>query len=98
MKYINAVYITAIAVIPMAITTLFAGPVLGMLWAELGTYLPVIGMIYSCIVLCGLMNEELKLEKDIKVYFYAACLSIIFIAATEILMRIAVSSVLNELI
>ena len=96
--YIKSVYITAIAVIPMAITTLFAGPVLGMLWAELGTYLPVIGMVYSCIVLCGLMNEELKLEKDIKVYFYAACLSIIFIAATEILVRIAVNSALNSLL
>jgi len=97
-KYIKAVYITAIAVIPMAITSLFAGPILGMLWSELATYLPVIGMVYSCVVLCGLMNEELKLEKDIKVYFYAACLSIIFIAAMEIIMRVAVSSALNSLL
>ena len=86
LSYTKFLSITSTAFVPYAIIQ-FAAAILGLIWSPLGVIAQFLGFIYLASILCTLMDSELKLEKEERIYFYTVCftvlLSVIYFVSTE---------------
>lgn len=98
LSFIKSLSITATSIIPMVVGSMVLSPIIGMIWSPLGIIFTVVGGIYSIIILYELMNKELNLEDDIKVYFNVACLGILVLVGYFSFMKIFSDSGLDTLL
>ena len=93
LSFIKTLSITTTSIIPAVIGAMALSPLAGAIWSPLGVVFMVTGMVYSMIILYELMNKELKLEGDTKIYFNLVCLGIIAVAGYYVYMKLFMSSV-----
>lgn len=96
-KFIKSVSIATSSIIPAALAILLLSPICSMIWIHLGIVVAIVGAIYSIVVLYELMNRELKLEGDMKIYFNLVCLGILVVAGFYISTRLTITALNNSL-
>lgn len=98
--FIKSLTISATSLMPAILGIMVLSPLLGIIWSPLGTACLIIGFIYTIILLYELMNDELQLEKNRKIFFYLICFSILltggFYTYTRIIMN-SISSIVGSL-
>ena len=77
-NYFKLVSITTVSFIPMFIAG-FVATVVAYIYLPLSVFVVFAAMVYSVITFIRCMNEEIKLESDMMVYFQTICLTVIFI-------------------
>lgn len=97
LSFIKSLSITSTSIIPVVIGAMIISPLAGKLWSPLSIVFMIIGSIYSLIILYELMNNELKLDSDTKIYFNLACLSILAVVGCYTFMKLFMSSVTSGL-
>lgn len=96
-SFVKMLAISTVSFLPIALGIYLLGPVFGLIWSDLNVIFIIIGLVYALVLLYVLTDNELKLEGNIKVYFYAACLAILLVIGYFILKQILISSVTNAL-
>ncbi len=96
-SFVKSLSISATSVIPAVCAVMILSPILGMIWSPLSMVLTIIGFAYSLIILYELMNSELNLEKDKKIYFNLVCFGLLIIAGYYAYMKLFISPVVDEL-
>lgn len=89
--------ISSLVVTPVLICSLLLAPILSLIWSELAMPVIIIGLIYTLILLYENMNNEIKLEGDMKYYFNLICLSILAIVIYFIYMKLVIASATDGL-
>lgn len=95
-NYMKLVAIVSISLLPAFLCHLILGPLLGQLWDKFALVIPLLGNVYMFVLLYELINEEVKLEKDAKVYFNLICFAIMVIALYFINIKYSVSAISSE--
>ena len=85
--------IAACAVAPMVICSLIISPLLTMIYAPLGMGVTVVGGVYTVLITYELINNEIQLEGNTKLYFNLICMSILAIAGYYLYMKFMMGSV-----
>jgi len=96
-SFIKNLSIAATSMVPIAVCSMLLAPIGGMIWVQLSFIFIIVGMVYSCAILFELLNTNIKLDGDIKIYFNAACTSVLLIAAYFIASRLLVSTLTKGL-
>ena len=96
-SFIKLLSISATAVIPAIIGIMILSPLAGKIWSPLSIVFMVVGAVYSFVILYELINGELKLEGDTKVYFNLICIGILAIVGYYAYMRLLMSSITGGL-
>lgn len=97
LQFIKSLSIAATSIIPALISTLILSPLLGKIWNPLSIVFMVLGCSYSLIILYELVNDDLKLEGDVKIYFNLVCFGLLVVAAYYVFMNLFMSSTLGGL-
>lgn len=97
LSFIKSLSIASTSVIPAVLGAMVVSPLIGKIWSPLSIIFVVVGCVYSIIILYELMNDELKLEEDAKIYFNLICLGILAVAGYYVYMRLLMSSVTSGL-
>ena len=97
LNFIKSLSISTTSVIPAVVGTMVLSPLAGKIWGPLSIVFMVVGAVYSLIILYELMNEELKLDSDTKIYFNIVCLGILAVAGYYAYMKLFMSSVTSGL-
>lgn len=97
LSFIKSLSIASTSVIPAIICGMIISPLAGKIWSPLSIVFIAIGGVYSFIILYELMNEELKLDGDKKIYFNLISLGILTIAGYYAFMKLFMSSLTSEL-
>ena len=97
LSFIKSLSISTTSVIPTVIGSMVLSPLAGMIWNPLSIVFMVGGAVYSLVILYELMNEELKLEGDTKIYFNLVCLGILAVAGYYAYIELFMSSVTSSL-
>lgn len=88
-SFAKTLAISASALIPYIVCSMILSTLGGYIWSYLSLFFSAAGFILAFVVLYELMNEELKLESDTKIYFNVACILIIaiggYFAMTKVL-------------
>ena len=96
-KFSKFLAIVSTTIIPVAIASLIISPLISMIFAELGIVVNIIGVIYSLIMLLGLIDNVVGLDnKDIKIYYHTACLST-FVIIILVILYISIGSAFDML-
>ena len=89
---------TTIAFIPVFLSSMIVGPILGWIAFDLAVIANIIGIIYTYVILIYGLNSELDLEdNDTKIYVNVACWAVITIVA-YIVIRMMITSMLGNLL
>lgn len=96
-NYLKLLAITALSILPIIIGTYIIGPLLGMINYKLEIGIFIIAMCYSIVLLSTLVNNEIGLEKDKKIYFNFICFAIIFVIIFFVIYQITIGSALDTL-
>ena len=96
-NFIKTLAIAATSVIPTVIAAMLISPILTLIWAPLGLIVSIAGFVYSIIILYELMNNEIQLEGDIKIYFNLVCFGILAVSGYYLYMELFMSSVAGDL-
>lgn len=88
--------ITSIAFLPMA-AGILSSVILGIIWSDLTLILFALGFVYSITSFATLLNEHFKLIGDTKIYVYAVCFSVYFIALYYISINILKTTIINSM-
>jgi hypothetical protein len=91
-SFIKTLSISATSVIPTIIGMMILSPLAGMIWAQLSIVFTAVGTIYSILILYELMNNELKLENDFKLYFNLICFGILVVGLYYVFMKFFMAS------
>lgn len=97
LSYIKLLSITTTSLIPAVLSVMIISPLLGMIWSSLSVVFLVAGCVYSMLIFYELMNNELNLVGDEKIYFNLVCLGIIVIAAYYAYLKLFVSVSTDDL-
>lgn len=89
--------ISALAITPMLICTLILTPLLTLVWAEISLPITIVGGIYTIILLYEGMNNEIKLEGNLKCYFNLICFSVLMISAYYLFINLFIGSITSGL-
>ena len=90
--FIKSVAITTSAALPLALGFLVVGPLFGLLWEPLAYVVAAATGIYSFLIFYELINNEVGLEKDKKVYFNLVCMMILACATYFTLVALFVNA------
>lgn len=96
-NYLKMVSIASVAFIPTSLGLYLLGPILGMLWYQFEIIFPIIGICYSIVILSTLVNTEIQLEKDQKIYFNFICYAIIFVILYFVIYQMTIGSAINQI-
>ena len=90
---------STISTIPVIICNLILSPLLVKLYEPLGSFITIIGVVYTLIILYEYMNSEIITNNNQKFYFNLVCLSIILIVCYFIYTKffIAPANDLNDI-
>lgn len=97
LSFMKSLSITATSFIPAVCGMMILSPILGKIWSPLSMLFSIVGIIYFLIILYELMNNELNLEKDKKIYFNLICLGILVVAGYFVGMKLLMSSITGGL-
>lgn len=97
LSFIKSLSITSTSIIPAIVCVMIISPLAGKIWSPLSVIFMAVGGVYSLLILYELVNSELKLDKDTKIYFNLTCLSILAIAGYYAFMKLFMSSVTSGL-
>lgn len=92
LNFIKSLSITVTSILPAIICSMIISPLIGKIWSPLSIVFTSVGIIYSLIILYELMNTELKLDKDKKIYFNLVCYGILTIAGYYAFIKLFASS------
>lgn len=92
LNFIKTLGISATSIIPIVVSMIIS-PILGAIWTPLGVLFTIAGAIYSILILFELMNKELQLEGDVKIYFNLVCFSILTIALYYTYMKLLMGAI-----
>lgn len=102
LKFNRSLAIVSTAFIPYAIGSMALAPILVKIWSPLYMIVSVVSLIYSVTILTSLMNSELDISGDQKIYFNLICYTIIIVggyyAYLEIFPKLIISNSVNSLI
>ena len=70
--------ISASSIIPFVLTTFILTPILTIIWSRF-VVVSLLGIVYTIALLLGLYNEELKLQGNLKTYYYSVNVGILTI-------------------
>jgi hypothetical protein len=96
-NFIKSLSIAATSVIPAVVGAMILSPILSLMYAPLGIIISVVGLVYSIIILYELVNTELKLEGEQKVYFNLICFGILGCMGYYAYVNLIAESVSSEL-
>ncbi len=97
MDFFKSLSISASAAIPAVIASMILSPILTLIWAQLGIFVSIFGFVYSVLILYELINSELKLENDLKIYFNVICFGLLLSIAYYVGMKLIMSSVTSSI-
>lgn len=92
LNFIKSLSITTTSILPAIMCSMIISPLIGKIWSPLSIVFTSVGIIYSLIILYELMNTELKLDKDKKIYFNLVCFGILTIAGYYAFIKLFASS------
>lgn len=95
-KYQRILSMVFVAMIPIVLGGMILAPIFSLIYNHLGVIIYVISFIYAVIIFGTLLNEELKLEGSIKLYYNTICYSVLVLTAYFILIN-KVSSLFSGL-
>lgn len=84
--------ISAAAIAPMIVCSMVISPLLSMICAPLGMGATIVGGVYTVIIIYEIINNEIKLEGNAKLYFNLICMSILAIAGYYLYMKLLMGS------
>jgi len=93
LSFIKSLAIATTSIIPAVVGIMILSPLGGLIWSPLSIVFMVAGAVYTLVILYELMNSELKLEGDVKIYFNLACLGILAVAGYYAYMKLFMSSI-----
>lgn len=96
-KYPRLLGITAVSLVPYIICSVLISPIVSMIYSPLGMIVTLIGLVYSLIILCEAVNNEVALEGDKKGYFNLICFGVIIVIIYIIYINVFVSSISSSL-
>jgi len=76
----ESIIISCSSIVPIVIGTMVLAPILGLIWGHLSVIVSVASSIYGITILYELINDEIKLKDDKKIYFNVICFAILIIA------------------
>ncbi len=85
--------IVSSSLIPIVLGAFIISPILGLLWNPLSIIFTLISLVYSFIALYEIINGEIMLEKDKKIYFNIICFSIILVAGYFIYVKLFMNQI-----
>lgn len=97
LNFIKSLSITATSMIPAVVGGMLISPLAGQIWSPLGIAFTVAGSCYSLVILYELINDELKLDDDTKIYFNAICFGILAVAGYYVFMKFFMGSAIKGL-
>lgn len=77
-NFFKSLTISASSIIPFVLTTFILTPILTIIWSRF-VVVSLLGIVYSIALLLGLYNEELKLQGNLKTYYYSVNVGILTI-------------------
>ena len=100
LSFVKSLSIATTSLVPAVLSVMVISPLLGKIWAPLNIVFTIFGGVYSLIILYELVNDELKLDGDIKIYFNLVCLGLLVVVGYYAYMKLFMSSVdgLNDLL
>ena len=96
-NFIKTLSITTTSIIPAVICSFILAPIGGLIWSYLSVFFSITGIVYSLTIFTTLINEELKLTGDMKVYFFTACFAILCCGAYFAVMKFIESYLTSSL-
>ena len=89
---------TTTAFLPAAVSMSILSPILSLIYSPLGIGVTAVGCVYAVIIFIELVNELVAVEnKNTRIYYHVACLSIIIIAGALIAYNLVLGSVSSGL-
>lgn len=92
-NYFKLVSIATVSFIPMFIAG-FVATIISYIYIPLGVFIVFATLVYSVITFIRCVNDEIKLDGDMMVYFQTICLTVIFIITYYVLSN-TISSVIG---
>ena len=96
LNYAKSLSITASAVVPYVVAVMVIAPLASKIWINLYFILTAVGSVYALLIFYELMNEELKLEGDTKIYFNLATISALYVVGYYALMKLFASAIASN--
>ena len=96
-NFIKMLSISTTAIIPVVVGGMILSPIGGLIWEYLPMAFTIIGFMYTFVILHELMNDQLQLNGDTKIYVNAVCYSILILVAYFVISRLILSSITSSL-
>ncbi len=96
-NFIKMLSISATSLIPMVVGVMILAPIGSLVWAPLSVIFMVVGSAYTLLIFYELINNELKLDGDIKIYFNLVCFSVLAVVGYFAFIKLFTSSVTGGL-
>ena len=96
-KFTKAIAISATALIPWIVGAMIVAPLSGLLWAPIEIILHYSTLVYALLILYELINDEIKLDGNNKLYFNLACFAVIIIASYFIYDKVILKKQVDDL-
>ena len=90
-SFVKTLSISAISMLPILLS-MFLATFAGFIWNPLNIGITLIGCVYSIIILYELINSEVSLEKDYKIYFNTICFGILIVLGYYFFMKFFIGS------
>ncbi len=97
LSFVKSLSIASTSLIPSIVGIMILSPLGGLIWSPLSVVFMIVGAIYTLIVLYELMNNELDLDGDIKIYFNLICFGVLIVIGYFVYMKLIISSVTSGL-
>ena len=96
-NYIKNVSIVTTALIPYLLCTLIVTTIFSWIWSYLGIAVGIASLVYIIAIFTTLINSDLDLKEDARIYFNLAIFATLFIAAYIIVMEVVKASLISGL-
>lgn len=96
-KFPRLLGISALAVIPAIVCALLLAPILSIIYLPLGIGITIIGIVYTILVIYEIMNNELSLKGNLKLYFNWICISILLMVVCYISVNALVGTISKDI-
>lgn len=93
LSFVKSLAISATSMIPAVVGMMILAPLCGLVWDKLNMVLTIFGLVYSIVVLYELIDNQLNLKGDQRVYFNLVCFGILAIAGYYVYVQVFVSSI-----
>ena len=80
-KFTKSIAIASTALIPWIIGAMIVAPLTGLIWSPLSIIFHYSTLVYALFILYELINDEIKLDGNNKLYFNLACFAVLIIAS-----------------